>query len=183
MSTLPGVAHNPVLYSRPSAGLSLFMKIVALAQWLASRPRTKPCTTIVLHATAGGSLSGALSTLRIKGLSYHYIIEKDGTITKCCPSNRVAFHAGKSEGPQGDNVNGYSIGISFVNRNDGTDMIPEAQEKAAQELVTELRESFPLHWVTTHWAISPGRKTDPRPMGPGRLMKFAQICGLKAWQG
>ena len=47
--------------------------------WLANRKRTKALTTVVLHATGGSSLSGAVSTLIARGLSYHYIIDKVGT--------------------------------------------------------------------------------------------------------
>jgi N-acetylmuramoyl-L-alanine amidase len=152
-----------------------------LTKWLVTRERKKPCTTIVLHATAGSSLGGALSTLRLRGLSYHYLIEKNGEVTKCAPSSRVAFHAGKSEGPEGSNVNDYSIGISFVNLNDGKDPITYDQEQAAKLLVLDLENHFPLSWVTTHYAISPGRKTDPKPFNSARLTAFAKAVGLNAF--
>lgn len=130
--------------------------------WGNSRSRKVPCTTIVLHATAGGSLNGALVTLGIRKLSYHYIIDKDGSITKCCPISKVAYHAGKSFGPNGSNVNDYSIGISFVNRNNGKDDYTPEQVKACVELIKMLKPSLPnLKWLTTHYWISPKRKTDP----------------------
>jgi len=139
------------------------MKILALPKMLASRPRKKPITTIVLHATAGSTLGGALSTLRLKGFSYHYLIDKDGTVTKGVPYGRVAFHAGESMGPDGPNVNEYSIGISFVNRNDGKDPYTAAQTVSCENLIKELCNAVPLHWLTTHYAISGFRgKTDPK---------------------
>lgn len=147
-----------------------------------SRPRKQPCTTVVLHATAGSTLGGAISTLRLKGLSYHYLIEKDGAVTKCCPSSRVAYHAGKSIGPSGKNVNDYSIGISFVNRNDGVDPITTDQELVTRILIRDLKAAFPLKYVTTHWAISPGRKSDPVTMGPSVLKDFSISVGLMDWR-
>src|SRR5580704_15114005 len=93
---------------------------------------------VVLHSTAGSerspaSADNAIATLRLRGLSYHYIITKDGSVIKCLPVGQKAYHAGSSYGPHeaergistaqdaegnfvaGTSVNGYSVGISFVN--------------------------------------------------------------------
>lgn len=143
------------------------MTIKTLATWLASRARTHQPTTVVLHATAGGSATSSISWLRQIGLGYHYVIDRDGTVYKCVPTSRVAYHAGTSFGPQGSDVNGYSIGIAFANRNDGEPYTP-AQIESAKELVKQLAEAMPsLRWLTTHYAITLGkdgksRKTDPR---------------------
>lgn len=154
------------------------MTITVLKSWLASRSRRAKVTTIVLHATAGSSLAGALSALKSRELSYHYIVEKDGTVTKCVPYGRVAFHAGQSSGPEGANVNGYSVGISFVNRNDGTDPYTEVQIQACDQLIRELKAAVPsIVYLTTHYAISPGRKTDPR----GFPCSKVNSVGLQMW--
>lgn len=153
-----------------------------LTKWLAFRNRVKPCTTVVMHASAGSSLAGAVSTLIKRKLSYHYLIEKSGRITKCVPASKVAFHAGESLGPDGKWVNAYSIGISFVNLNDGKDPVTIEQYIAARDLIIDLRKQFPeLKWVTTHYAISPGRKTDPKPMNLAKLRAFAKEVGLSPW--
>lgn len=155
------------------------IKITALVQWLACRSRSKPLTTVVLHATAGRGIAGALSTLRAKGFSYHYLVARDGSVTKCVPASKVAYHAGVSQGPNGSNVNGYSIGISMENRNDGLDDYPEAQVRACAALVSEISTAYPsVMWITTHYAISPGRKTDPRGF------PVEKVAGrLKLWKG
>lgn len=154
--------------------------ILVLKSWLASRARKVPPSTIVLHATAGSSLGGAVSTLKIKGLSYHYLIEKNGQITKCVPTGRVAFHAGKSVGPQGENCNSYSIGVSLVNLNNGKDPYPQAQVAACADLCKELADAIPsLRWLTCHYSVSPGRKTDPRGF-PAAMI--ASEAGLTPWQ-
>lgn len=154
------------------------MGIQVLKNWLASRPRSKPATTVVLHATGGESATGAISWLRKIKLSYHYIIAKDGEVIKCVPTGRVAFHAGKSRGPDGENVNAYSIGISFANRNDGRDPYTSAQVQACRDLMFELKRNIPtLEWLTTHRAIAPLRKTDPK----GFLCSGVNGPGLKMW--
>lgn len=151
-----------------------------LAAWLASRARTRPCTTIVYHATAGGNLSGAISTLKAKGFSYHVLIDKDGTIWKAVPYTRVAFHAGRSVGPEGKGVNDYSVGICFVNRNDGIDLITPEQYRAAREYTLELKRVLPaLRWACTHFGVSWGRKTDPRLFD---LRAFCAEVRLEAWK-
>jgi N-acetylmuramoyl-L-alanine amidase len=168
-----------------------------LEPWLPHRSRRQgtKVDTIVLHATAGGSLMGALQALsdpdtqyKLRGqkfrgngrsLSYHYIIEEDGRIVKCVPTSKVAFHAGVSEGPQGDNCNEYSIGVSFVNFNDGKDPYSKAQYDACKALIQELRAAMPeLQILTTHYAVSPGRKFDPRGFP---VLKLANELGMTAW--
>jgi len=155
------------------------MTIIPLIHWLAHRARKKPCTTIVLHATAGRGVQGAVSTLIQRGLSYHFIIAKDGAITKCVPIGSEAYHAGKSEGPNGPSVNGYSVGISFANLNDGKDPYTLAQHLACEDLIAEIKKQLPsVRFLTTHRQISYPRKNDPldfdaRPM--------ANRLGLTYW--
>jgi N-acetyl-anhydromuramyl-L-alanine amidase AmpD len=159
------------------------VNIKSLGYWLASRARKVPCDTVVLHATAGSTFTGALSALKSRELSYHYIIEdereNDGLVRKCVPYGRVAYHAGKSFGPRGNNVNNYSVGISFVNRNDGHDGYSKKQYQACLELIYDLKLAIPtLKYITTHAIISPGRKTDPRNFP---IEQMAQDCGLHLW--
>ncbi len=152
------------------------MNLETIKSWLSFRNRTKPITTVVLHATAGSTAVGAISTLVQKQLSYHYIIEDqretDGKVIKCVPYNKVAFHAGKSKGPDGPNVNEYSIGISFVNSNTGNDPYSQKQYNAALELLTELFKAIPtLSYLTTHYWVSPLRKSDPRGFPVDKLAR------------
>lgn len=148
-----------------------------------SRSRKMACDTVVLHATAGTTFKGAYQALKDRELSYHYIIEDqretDGLIRKLVPYGRVAYHAGLSVGPHGANVNNYSVGISFVNANDGLDLYSTKQFRAAFELIETLKKGLPLKYITTHAIISPGRKTDPRNFP---LTELAALCGLKVWK-
>lgn len=150
-----------------------------LKKWLPTRSRKATITTIVLHASAGKSATSSISWLAKIGLSYHYIIERDGTITKCAPTSRVAFHAGKSFGPNGNNVNEYSIGICLANMNNG-EVYPFTQIDAAHALVNELNQGIEsIEFITTHYLVSPGRKTDPYKF---KFEQFANKTGLTAWR-
>lgn len=157
-------------------------KISVLQPWLdhRERKRTTIVDTIVLHATAGGTLSGALATLRKLELSYHFIIDRDGAIMKCVPVRKAAYHAGISIGPSGEGVNEYSVGISFVNLNDGRDPYSAEQEKSVRALIRELRAKIrTIEHLTTHAAVSPGRKTDPK----GYLVDvLGRDVGLAVWR-
>ena len=151
---------------------------------------------VVMHATAGSSLIGAIETLRKRGLSYHYLIDKNGKIYKGCPYSLVAYHAGSSYGPKEDSarisikqnkaaifvagtcVNSYSIGIAFVNKNDGIDPYTKEQFDAAEELINELSRVLPLKHITTHYWVSPRRKTDPKGFD---IVALAEAVDLDLW--
>lgn len=172
----------------------------------ARQPSTR-VTLIVMHATAGGGIHGSIASLRKKGLGYHYLIERNGSVYKGCPASRRTAHAGSSYGPHeanagvdtaqypntpknraagrvydfvaGTSVNEYSIGIAFCNLNDGQEPITQAQLDAASELIAALKQQFAdIEWISTHYEVSPQRKTDPRQFD---LNAFATRVGLKAW--
>ena len=158
------------------------MKLTILKTWLSSRARKVPVTTIVLHGTAGTTVAGSLSWLRQIGLSYHYVIDRDGSVTKAVPTGRVAYHAGVSSGPNGKNVNDYSIGIAFANKEDGKEAITIPQIDAARLLVKELTSADKnIKWLTRHKDVSPGRKSDPKMMDDGTLRFTASFSGISAW--
>lgn len=135
--------------------------------------------TVVLHATVSTKAPGTIAYLRKVGYSYHYIIEKDGTVYKCAPASKEAYHAGISRGPQGKSVNAYSVGISFVNMNDGEDEYTLAQTESLKDLLAELKKQLPLKYLTTHALVSPGRKTDPKGY---KIDQLAKDFGLEVWR-
>lgn len=160
------------------------LKLTQLKTWLSSRARKEPVTTIVLHGTGGRLVSGSISWLDQIGLSYHYIIDRDGSVTKLVPLSRVAFHAGVSSGPGGKDVNRYSIGIAFANRENGVEQITPEQIEAARVLVKQLAESDRnIKWLTRHLDIAPKRKTDPIMLSRSGLKLIAAYAGLSAWIG
>lgn len=139
--------------------------IIPLTKELKSNKRKKPITGIVLHSTAGASATSSIDWLRrvTTRSSYHYIIERDGTIFKCVATSKRAWHAGTSRGWGGPNCNDYTIGIAFANLNDGHERVTKAQEESCAWLIKELQHAIPtLQFISTHRLVSPGRKSDPR---------------------
>lgn len=140
---------------------------------------------IVVHATAGGSFSGAWATLKERKLGYHAILpaEKEsnhGNIIKCVPDTIICGHAGNSYGPieaskgisrkqdkssnfiAKTSVNKYTLGISFVNLNDGKDPYSREQTQACIDRCVSWALAYPtIEWITTHYFVAPRRKTDP----------------------
>ena len=107
------------------------------------------------------------------------MIDRDGTTVECVSPAEAAYHAGISKGPQGDGVNEYSIGVSFVNRNDGEDPFTKPQLTSAEQLAIDLRSKFSnLRYVTTHAAVSPERKNDPLGFP---LNEVASAVNLSVW--
>lgn len=137
--------------------------------------RTRPVTLLVLHCTAGGSAQSSIRWLNRPGAtgvaSYHYVIDRDGTIYRMLPTDKVAYHAGDSWFPaeptkmrQEKTVNGFSIGIAWANRNDG-ERLTEKQIESAEWLCRLFMQRYkiPPSRVVGHNEVSPRRKTDPAP--------------------
>ncbi|APE43638.1 N-acetylmuramoyl-L-alanine amidase [Sulfitobacter alexandrii] len=81
-------------------------------------------TIVVLHDTAGrltkfNSANYLLSAP--SGVSVHFVVERDGTVTQQVPTNRRAGHAGTSEYHGRRGCNNFSIGIEIVNPGRMTD--------------------------------------------------------------
>lgn len=125
---------------------------------------------VVLHATADEHTLSAVRWCQTPApanpnpVSYHVIVDRDGTIYQLVPLARRAWHAGASEFMGRPNVNDFSIGLSFANRNDGIEPYPEVQLSVGAALVASYCRIYPAitpDRITTHRAIAPTRKTDP----------------------
>lgn len=125
---------------------------------------------IVIHATANLSLSETLAWFENEksGVSSHYVIDKDGSITQCVSDSDKAWHAGDSDLWGVPNCNEFSIGIELVNKNDDHDEYTPEQMDSLTELCKALCEKYniPLNRVVGHQNVSPGRKTDPGKQFP-----------------
>lgn len=73
--------------------------------------------TIVIHFTAGPSLSSCINTFKDPSVkaSAHILIDLDGSITQLIPFNKIAWHAGESSWLDRTDLNHCSIGIEIVN--------------------------------------------------------------------
>lgn len=135
----------------------------------------KSVKVIVLHADASPNERGCLSWIQSSEskVSYHVLIGRAGDIYTCVPYDRRAWHAGKAEWQGEKDVNSISIGVSFSNRNDGVEALTAAQIAAAQKVIAFIRAKYGPLPVTTHAAISPGRKSDPDKCPGFKLSDYA----------
>jgi AmpD protein len=130
------------------------------------RPKGMVVDTLVLHADASPKASASVAWIRRQDskVSYHALVDRDGTVFMFVPLGKRAWHAGLSEYRGRKNVNDFSLGLSFANKNDGVEPYTDAQYEIGALLASEWMKRFPaigLDRITTHAAISPGRKTDP----------------------
>lgn len=74
----------------------------------------KPVTALVWHYTAGPTAAGAIEWMAnpVAGVSAHFVIGRDGTITQMVKLGDKAWHAGKTNGATN---NASSIGVEVVN--------------------------------------------------------------------
>ena len=119
---------------------------------------------VVLHHSSGsynGSVDWILKTE--SQVSYHVIIDKDGSRTVFAEDNKRCWHAGKSEWNGRSDCNSFMIGLAF-SEDTNTRELTEAEVASAVEwLVPRFKKwGWPtdLNTVTTHAIVSPGRKND-----------------------
>jgi N-acetylmuramoyl-L-alanine amidase len=141
------------------------------------RPVGVSVDTVVIHATAG-PLVPSLNWLCSKQsqVSCHYVIGKGGEIYRILGEEYRAWHAGRTEMPDGREwANDYSIGIEVVNANDGKDPYPDIQVEALVWLLKNIlaRRGIRRANVVTHAEIArpKGRKTDPKGLDVGAVLE------------
>lgn len=129
----------------------------------------------MLHCDASGSERGTISWIQSakSKVSYHALVRRDGSVETFVPYDRMAWHAGPSSYNGRKHCNLYSVGLSFANRNDKKEPLTEEQKAAMKRLIAEVRAKYGPIPVTTHAAISPGRKTDPDNAPGFRLEDYA----------
>lgn len=123
----------------------------------ANRQRGVVVDLVVLHDTAGPTLAGAESTLKQRGLGYHYMIDKDGQAYQYAEPHETLYHAiGFNEG---------TVAISFVGGGDYGE-VNERQIHSCIDLIEEVmtlkHPKVQLEGVTCHKHVNKGRKIDPR---------------------
>ena len=139
--------------------------------------RPSPARLIVLHATGPGSLRGILEYLcdAKSKVSYHGLIASDGAYYQIVDPKHTAWHAGVSEWNGVKNVNGISLGLAFVNPNDGVIPLTPQQIAVGKGVIQYWRQQYAIEAVTTHAAVAlpKGRKSDPEAVPNFRLFDFA----------
>lgn len=149
--------------------------------------RRLPLDTIVIHATAGGSSSGAMSVAHAGKASWHALVpaktekEHGQTLWRCVPDTGAAWHVLSSIKHPIDgktNINDRSFGIEIVNRQDGKDLFSDWQLQITALWVRYCWSHYGLKYMYTHAYLDPGRKSDP-----GHLFDWNKFMKLVLDQG
>ena len=138
---------------------------------------------IVLHYTDMISAEVALERLcdPAAQVSAHYLIARDGTVTRLVAEEQRAWHAGiscwKIDGQDVTDVNSASIGIELDNPGHTHGLLPysDAQLATLIALCRDImrRWNIPLENIVGHDQIAPGRKIDPGPLFPWDNFRIA----------
>lgn len=144
----------------------------------------RPCEVdcVVLHATADHDTMASVDWCRApkaknpNPVSYHVIVDRDGTVFVLVNTEHRAWHAGVSSFEGRHNCNDYSIGLSFANDNAG-ELYTDVQYAVAAALVASWMKKHPKitrERITTHKAIAlpAGRKTDPAGFDLPRFLRL-----------
>jgi len=119
-------------------------------------------TTIVIHVTDGGSLTGNVSWLidDKSEASAHYVVSRDGDIVQLVPLHDVAWHSGNSK------VNAHSIGIEHVGETYDPAGFTAAEYRSSAHLVAWLARRYDIPIDRTHII---GHSEVPDPNHPGEF--------------
>lgn len=77
--------------------------------------RVSPVEVLLVHYTAGDTLSGAFNAMKTRGVSANYTVDRDGAKIRHVAEANRAWHAGYSSWLGRSAVNNFSLGIESVN--------------------------------------------------------------------
>ena len=86
-----------------------------------------------------------------KGIGYHYVVRRDGTIEQGRPESAVGAHC--------QNHNQHSLGICYEGGLDSNgkpaDTRTDAQRSALLKLLKQLKQKYPKALITSHHTFDP----------------------------
>ena len=145
---------------------------------LSSPSRVNECAGVVWHHSSGSYIGGVewIQNPQSK-VSYHCLIAKDGRRTVFAPDERIAWHAGKSKWKGREFCNAFTLGVAFEGDTHKYD-ITQAQIESAIEWLSSRAKKYgwTMDDMTTHRAVSPGRKNDISPAA--ECVLFAAIAKI-----
>jgi N-acetyl-anhydromuramyl-L-alanine amidase AmpD len=123
-------------------------------------PKAHTITTIVIHATDGGSLLGNIWWLSggHSHASAHYVIARDGSIVQLVHLSDIAWHSGNAQ------VNRHSIGIEHVGETYDPNGFTVDEYRSSARLVAWLVRRYDIPVDRTHII---GHSQVPDPNHPG----------------
>lgn len=120
---------------------------------------------IILHHS-GGSYEGTINWCLnpASKVSYHCVVNTDGSITELAQDNQRAFHAGASFFMGRRDCNSFMLGISVTGDTYLRRLTNQEINAVANWCVEKMTKfKIPIQNITTHRAVSPGRKLDVDP--------------------
>jgi len=145
-----------------------------------NRPKNK-IKFIVIHYTGMQSERVCIKRLTSKSskVSTHYLINRNGRITKMVDEKKIAWHAGKSKWKNLINLNSQSIGIELVNKGHqfGYENFSKKQIFNLILLCKGLIKKYKIKKqnIVGHSDIAPLRKKDPGENFPWFLLSKKKI--------
>jgi N-acetylmuramoyl-L-alanine amidase len=131
------------------------------------RRNNRAVDMLLLHYTGMTSAAAACAQLCSpdSGVSCHYLVDEDGTITQMVGEEERAWHAGASSWQGETDTNSRSIGIEIQNPGHGIGYrdFPAVQMQAVIALCRDIlsRHAIAPRNVLAHSDVAPGRKIDP----------------------
>jgi hypothetical protein len=122
----------------------------------AKGPRKKT-DGIIVHHTGGRGLQAAIDTLKARGLGYHYMVDRDGSITEFVPGDQKAWHAGKTD-KKPNLTNSNTVSISLVAKDDSD--VTKEQIKAGFGLGKDLMARYGASQVAGHGETSSHKNSE-----------------------
>lgn len=150
---------------------------------------------VVIHATAGSSSQGAVSVIKAKKASFHWLVPDEDEpqhkqlVWACAPEARAAWHVRNDRSHPDVNdgknrVNHWSLGIEVVNNQKSTDMFSDWQVEATAQIVRYCWEKYPnLKHVVSHAKLDPSRRSDPGVNFPWDKFKNLVLNGIASNNG
>lgn len=139
-----------------------------------SKGRTIKPEGIIIHHTAG-SYNGSVNwCMRAESqVSYHAIVDLDGSKTILAQDHQRAWHAGKSSFNGRNDCNSFMLGIAVSGDTNKRELTIQEAESVAYWCVEKMKvHVFGLNQITTHTIVSQGRKNDVDERAYERIMYF-----------
>jgi len=161
------IAKKDPLDLRDTAGVTITSSFIGTVNFNARKPNF-----VIIHFTAQDTVVETLKTfVRAKTqVSAHYVIARNGTVYHMLNDYLRAWHAGVSRWGNITDMNSCSIGIELDNN--GNEPYPKEQINSLLFLLARLKKLYniPITNFLGHQDIAPGRKPDPGPYFPWRLL-------------
>lgn len=144
--------------------------------------RALPVTMAVIHYTEMETAKAALDRLCDPDakVSAHYLISRDGEVTRLVPEERRAWHAGLSYWRGIRDVNSASVGIELDHPGHkfGYGPFPDTQFEALVPLLARIVKAhgIPRANVVGHSDVAPARKIDPGELFPWERLAEYGLC-------